>query len=108
MIQAERVSASSSSVSDVEAAHTYVSGFDQGQIKDSGVSLSIRTKIILNTTNMKFIIHLCQINRADSYLSIVLAGGHFEVLLRDLLSNCQGMYTIRQFEMKLQEANYSL
>ena len=56
-----------------------VSGFDQGQIKDSGVSQWIRTKIILNTTNMKFIIHLCQINRVLSYLSIVLEIGHFEV-----------------------------
>ena len=66
---------------DVPGAKNFsgVSGFDQGQIKDSGVSLSIRTKIIVNTTNMKFTIHLCQINRADSYLSIVLAGGRFEV-----------------------------
>ena len=56
-----------------------------------GVSQGIRSKMDKNRTNIKIIIHLCQINRVDAYLSIVLAGDHFEVrdfhLLRDSRSN---------------------
>ena len=44
-----------------------------------GVETYIRREMHKNRTYTKYIIHLCQINRAVAYLSIVLAGGHFEV-----------------------------
>ena len=46
-----------------------------------GVSQVKRSKIDKNRTHIKSIGHLCQINRADDYLSIVFAGrrGRFEV-----------------------------
>ena len=68
-----------------------VRGFDQGQIEGLCVPQSKHAELDENLTHMKFIIHLCQINRASFYLSKLLAGRHFEVrdfhLLRDFLSN---------------------
>ena len=56
-----------------------VSGFDQGETKHSGVSQVKRSEMDKKRTHIESICHLCQINRDDDYLSIVLVGDLFEV-----------------------------
>ena len=71
-----------------------VSALTRGEIQGLSVQTYIRREMHKNRTYTKFMIHLCQINRADAYLSIVLAGGHFEVchlhFIQDLLCNYCG------------------